>query len=268
MNPKSISIINFVVVLAVIFCNYYFNAIGINGNTVGSLSDQYDNLFTPAGYAFAIWGLIFLSILVQAIFFLIRAFRPEKDQTFIRQIGLRMAFANVLNIAWLFVWLNELTGVSVVIMLAFLITLTAIILRLNMERWDAPLKVLAFVWWPICLYIGWISVATIANISAYLTKTGFTGGPFSEVTWATIMIVVATLLALFMIYTRNMREFGAVVVWALVAIAVRHWGDIPLLQYAALAGSAIILVASMVHASRYKATLPHKKLQQYLADKS
>lgn len=258
MNTKSYSIINLIGVIAVIFFNYYLNTSGINGNTVGSISDKYDSLFTPAGYAFAIWGIIFLAILIQAIFLIVRAFQPEKDQNPITQIGLGIFITNMLNIVWLFAWLHEYTSVSVVIMILLLITLLAVVVRTNMERWDAPLKIIFFIWWPICLYSGWIAVATIANISAWLAKTGWTGG-ISETTWAAIMMIVATLLGLVMIYKRNMREFAMVVVWALVAIAVRHWDTYPVLKYTALVGSVILIIYSTYHASQNKATLPHKK---------
>ena len=258
MNTKGYSILNLIGVIAVIFFNYYLNTGGINGNTMASLSSKYDSLFTPAGYAFSIWGIIFLAILVQAIFLVARSFQPEKDQTPITQIGLGIFFTNMLNIAWLLAWLYEYTSISVVIMIILLITLLAVVVRTNMERWDAPLKIIVFIWWPICLYSGWIAVATIANISAWLGKIGWTGG-ISETTWTTIMIIVATLLGLFMIYKRNMREFAMVIVWALIAIAVRHWDIYPMLKYTALAGSLILIIVSAYHASQNKATLPHKK---------
>lgn len=258
MNAKGFSIVNLIGVIAVVFFNYYFNAVGINGNTMSSLSEKYNSLFTPAGYAFSIWGVIFLALFVQAIFLIVRAFKPEKDQNPISQIGLGIFIANMLNILWVYAWLSESTGVSVAIMVLILITLLSVIVRTNMERWDAPLKIIVFIWWPICLYSGWIAVATIANISAMLVKVGWTGG-IPETTWAVILIVVATLLGAFMIYKRNMREFALVIVWALVAIAVRHWGVYPLLQYAALIGSAVLIIYSGYHASQNKATLPQTK---------
>lgn len=258
MSTKTLSITNLIGVIAVIFFNYYLNAQGINGNTVGSLSDEYSNLFTPAGYAFSIWGIIFLALFVQAIFLVVRAFKPQKDQTPISQIGLGIFLANLLNIGWLIAWLNEYTGMSVVVMLLLLITLLSVVVRTNMERWDAPLKIIAFIWWPICLYSGWIAVATIANISALLAKIGWTGG-IAESTWALIMISVATLLGILMIFKRNMREFSMVIVWALIAIAVRHWGEIPLLQYGSVAGAIVLLGVSSYHASQNLATMPFKK---------
>src|SRR5690606_23994053 len=106
------------------------------------------------------------------------------------------------------------------------ISLIRIILKTNMERWDAPVKIIAFTWWPICLYSGWITVALIANVSAYLTKIGWDGMGLSEVTWTIILIAVTVAINLLMIARRNMREFALVGVWGLVALYVRHKDEI------------------------------------------
>lgn len=253
-SQKVLAIINLVVLLALIFWNYRVNAIGINGNTVGSLSREYENLFTPASYAFSIWGLIFLSLTAQAIYLVKSAFSKGESQ-FIPQMGPFLILANLLNGAWLWFWLTEQTGWSVVIMLGILASLVLVILRLNMERWHAPRFIIGWIWWPICLYSGWIAVATIANFSAYLAKVGWTGG-LDELTWTIIMILVATGLNLWMIYARSMREFALVGVWALVAIALRHWGEIPSLQFSALAGAGLIFLYSSYHGFKNRKSNP------------
>lgn len=171
-SHKIYSILNLIVLAAVVFWNYWVNAKEFNGNTVGSLSDQYQNLFTPAGYAFSIWGIIFIALFAQAIFFIKRAFSHSLNSDFLDQVGPFLILTNIGNGAWLYFWLMEMTGISVLIMLAMLSCLVIIIIRTNMERWDAPRNTIFWLWWPICLYSGWIAVATIANISAYLSKIG------------------------------------------------------------------------------------------------
>ena len=163
---KNYALLNLLIIFGLIIWNYAANALGINGNTVGSLSAEYENLFTPASYAFAIWGLIFIGLFAHGVFQVKRAFFDKKNDQFIEQIGPWLIIANLSNAAWLYFWLNENTGFTVILMLIILISLIMIILRLNMERWDAPLPIIAYVWWPICLYSGWIAVATISNISA------------------------------------------------------------------------------------------------------
>ena len=261
MMKKVYAIANTVVIIALVVWNYYTTTTTINGNTVGSLSAEYDNLFTPAGYAFSIWGLIFLGLIAHGFFQIRRAFSAGEDD-FIMQIGPWLLIANLANIAWVWFWLNEVTWLSVILMLVILVSLLVCIVRLDMELWDAPLYTILFVWWPIAIYSGWIAVATIANISAYLTKIGWDGGPLSEVTWTVILIAVAVAVNLFLIARRNLREFAFVGVWALAAIAVRHWDSIPALQWTAASGAALLLVAGLVHGYRNRWTAPGAKLRR------
>ncbi|MEB2783595.1 hypothetical protein [Algoriphagus persicinus] len=256
-SHKVYAILNLIVLIIVIFWNYWVNAKGLNGNTVSSLSADYENLFTPAGYAFSIWGLIFLALFAQAIFFISRAFSPAKDSDFLSQIGPYLIMANIGNGLWIYMWLMEYTGISVIVMLGILASLVIIILNTNMERWDAPQPIIFWLWWPIALYSGWIAVATITNISAYLAKAGWTGGA-SEVTWVIVMIIVAVILNLFMIATRNLREFASVGVWALIAISVRHWENIPTLQWTALIGAIVLFIAISYHGYQNRTTAPFK----------
>lgn len=258
---KVYAVINFVIVLAVVFWNYYSNTGNINGATVGEISEKYSNLFTPAGYAFAIWGVIFVGLILLTGNQLYIAFKNRDHSESILQIGPWLSIANIGNAAWLWFWLNEEVGMSVLVMLVILLSLIQIIIRTNMERWDAPIKVIAFVWWPICLYSGWIAVATIANIAAYLAKEDWSA-VFTEIQWTVIMISVAGILNLLLIYFRNMREFASVGVWALVAIAVRHWDAIPLLQWTSIIWSLILLLAIMYHGYINRSTNPMQKMKE------
>ncbi|MBB6327162.1 hypothetical protein FHS59_002790 [Algoriphagus iocasae] len=256
-SHKIYATINMIVLVLIIFWNYWVGSKGLNGNTVSSLSSEYQNLFTPAGYAFSIWGIIFLSLFAQAIFFISRAFNPAKDSDFLSQVGPYLIMANIGNGLWLYMWLMENTGLSVVVMLGILTSLVIVILNTNMERWHAPRPIIFWLWWPIALYSGWIAVATIANISAYLAKIGWGTGE-SETTWTIVMIVVAVLLNLFMIVTRNLREFACVGVWALVAIAVRHWDKIPSLQWTALIGAGVLFLAISIYGYQNRKTAPFR----------
>ena len=261
---KKLAVLNLASVILVIAVNYISQAFSFNGTTIGEISARYVNLFTPASYAFAIWGIIFLALLGYGIFQVRRAFFSEKESPFILQTGYWFAMANLLNCFWVFAFVYDYTGLSVLVMFGLLFSLIKIILNTNMERWDAPITTIAFVWWPICLYSGWISVATIANISAYLAKLNWDGGPLSEVSWTIIMIVVAVLLNLVMIWKRNMREFAAVGVWALVAIFVRHQNEFTTIAYTALAGATILFIAMAIHGYQNRKTNPFNKLRARL----
>ena len=145
-------------------------------------------------------------------------------------------------------------------MAGILISLVKIIINTNMERWDAPKEIIAFSWWPICLYSGWITVAAIANIALYLTKIGWNGAFLTEVQWTIVLMVVATLINLVIIYKRNMREFAAVGVWALFAIYIRHQNSMEILAYTALACSAILLSVILFHGYSNRKSNPFFKL--------
>jgi hypothetical protein len=256
---KFLALLNLFSVLLVIGVNYISQAARLNGTTIGEVSQRYDNLFTPASYAFAIWGLIFLGLLAFAVFQVQRAFFSDRAAEFIHQMGYWFFLANVLNSAWVLAFVYDYTGLSVLIMLGILFSLIKVILNTNMERWDAPMATIAFVWWPICLYSGWITVATIANVAAYLTKLGWNGAPLSEISWTLIMIAIATLLNFLMIKTRFMREFAAVGVWALVAICARHWDAYPSIAGTALVGALLLFGYMLWHGFVHRRSNPFFK---------
>src|SRR5690606_880072 len=111
---------------------------------------------------------------------------------------------------------------SVFLMILLLFSLLKIVVNAKMQLHNAPLKKFMFFWWPFCFYSGWISVALIADIAAYLTKIGWNGFGISQTTWTIIVFVVAASIHIFMIWNRNMSAFALVAVWALIAIAVAN----------------------------------------------
>lgn len=236
---RNLAIWNFLSVILTIIVSYFSQAVRLNKNTIGSVSDQYENLFTPAGYAFSIWGLIFIALLAYSIYQIHCAF-SDADSEIVDRTGPWFILANLANTAWVVAWLYEETWLSVILMFVILFSLIMIIWRTKMELWDAPLKVIAFAWWPICFYAGWITVAAIANVAAYLTKIGWKGWILSEEVWTIIMLAVAVIINLLIVYRRNMREFALIGVWGLVAIYVRHVDESEMISYTALAGAAVI----------------------------
>ncbi len=256
MKTKLYATLNFITIITVIFWNYYINTLGINGNTVGSLSDEYANLFTPAGYAFSIWGVIFIALLVHGLYQLNLAFRSTKSDKVIEVIGPWLILANLANCAWLWFWLNEMTGISVLIMLVILTALLTIVFRLGMQVVAEERHVQWYAWIPVSLYSGWITVATIANISAYLAKINWAQG-MNETNWTIVMIFVAACVNLFVLFQRNMQVFAGVGVWALLAISVRHWGEIEVLQWTALMSALFVAAGILYHTFVAKKSVYH-----------
>ncbi|WP_394973906.1 tryptophan-rich sensory protein [uncultured Croceitalea sp.] len=257
---KTLAVANLASVVLVIAVNYISQVLKLNDTTIGEISNRYDNLFTPASYAFAIWGLIFLGLLAYSIFQVKRAFFGNKPSDFIEQTSYWLIITNVLNGFWVLAFVYDFTGLSVIIMLGILFSLVKIILNTNMERWDAPIEIIAFVWWPICIYSGWIAVATIANIAAYLSKIGWDGMFLSQENWTFTMLIVAIVLNLLMIWKRNMREFALVGIWALFAIYVRHKTNYDMIACTAFIGSIILLISIVIHGFLNRKTNPFQKL--------
>lgn len=254
MNKKLLSIFHFVLLILVIYWNYLSNTGFINGKTVGNVSDSLNTLFTPAGFTFAIWGVIYLALIVLGIYLIRKAFSDDHDNI-VESVSYPLMISYVGNATWIWLWLMEYIGASVLVMFVILASLVQLVLKLRMELWDAPTSLIANVWWPIDIYFGWICVATIANISAYLGGMGWTGG-MSETTWAIIAIALAVILTIFLVFTRNMREVAAVVIWALFGIASRHAKEVTEIAQAAQIGIIILAIITSIHAFQNRSTLP------------
>ena len=244
---KVYAVLNLIVVVAVIIWNYFSNTGKINGKTIGEVSDKLDNLFTPAGYAFAIWGLIFIGLIANAIYQLKVAYGNDESKQKDVLTGPWLIIANVANGTWIYCWLNDYTGLSVLVMIVILLSLIRITFLLRLENHTPSREVIMLSWWPNTIYFGWISVALIANISAYLAKIGWADN-VNEVNYTIVMVIVATIVNLAVLYTRNMREFCLVGIWSLIAIAMRS--EISSIYYTALICTGLLAVLTMLHAMK------------------
>ena len=219
---KTLPIANGVALVFTIIINYLSNTGILNGNTMKIISDKYFNYFTPAGYAFSIWGLIYLGLLGFVFYTGRSLFNKEEQHPVHSKIGWWFVLSCVANSLWVVTWLYDYTGASVLIMFVLLGCLLKIIVNTRMELDMHPFRNYLFIFWPFALYSGWISVAFIANIAAYLTKINWSGWGLSEITWTVVMIGIAGLVNILMIRIRNLREYGTVGIWALIAIAVSN----------------------------------------------
>ncbi len=244
---KTLQIANGIALIATIVINYLSNTGVFNGDTMKTISDKYHNYFTPAGYAFSIWGLIYIGLLAFVIYTTSGLFKKVEDEWPVLEIGWWFVISCAANSFWVIAWLYDYTGLSVLLMIILLFSLIKIILNTRMELDDLPFKKIAFVWWPFCLYSGWISVALIADVAAYLTKIKWNRFGISEMAWTLIMILVAGILNLFMTWNRNMREFALAGVWALAAIAVANRSTGKPVVYTALIVAVILLISILIH---------------------
>ncbi len=232
-----------------------------NGITVGEVSAKYETLFTPSGYAFAIWGVIYL-LLIAFVAYQWFAWFKRKEDTELKQTGAWFAVGNLANGFWIAAWLSNQMGLSVLLILVLLFSLIMLTIRLRLETWDAPFRIIAFVWWPICIYLGWIIVATVANISVFLVSIGWQGGFISPEIWSVILIVAATIIYLILIENRNMREAAVVGIWALAAIAVKQWQLNNEIVITALVASVVLFITISAHGYKNRKTSPFEKLKR------
>ncbi len=216
-------------------------------------------MIAPAGYAFAIWGVIYVLLLLFVGYQWYAWLRNREDKA-LKQTGIWFTLGNIANGLWIAAWLNEYLGISVLLIFIQLFSLIMLTLRLRPEIWDAPLRTIVFVWWPICIYLGWI---VVANVATYLVSLNWQGGLLSPPMWTVIMIALAAAIYLLLTFTRNMREAALVGVWAFIAIAVRQWAVHDEIVFAALAGAGVLLIVVLWHGYKNRATSPFKKLSHH-----
>ncbi len=250
---KTLQVANGIAIVATIFINYLSNTGIFNGNTMKTVSDKYHNYFTPASYAFSIWGLIYLGLLGFVFYtgssiFKKNTNKVNSDDDVVLKIGWWFVISCAGNSLWVVAWLYGYIGISVILMIIVLFSLLKIIVNTRMELDFHPLKKYLFIFWPFAIYAGWISVALIADIAAWLTKINWDGFGISQITWTIIVIVIAGLINIFMIWKRNLREFGIVGVWALVAIAVANWDGEKSIVYSSIIIAAVIFINITMHA--------------------
>lgn len=243
---RTLQIANGISLVFTIIFNYVSNTGLFNGKTIGNVSDQYHNLFTPAGYAFSIWGLIYLLMLGFVIYTGRSLFKPEKTEAddFVLKTGWWFVISCVANCLWIVTWLYGYTGLSVAVLALAFVSLLKILLealKYNESSADKWFINIAFQ-----IYAGWLSVALIAAAASWLQKIGWNGWGISESAWTAIMIAIATVIHLYMTWEKNAPVFALVAVWALVAIAVSNQAGDTTVYMVAVGAAAIVLVSSGV----------------------
>lgn len=262
---RILQISNGIVFVITIIINYLSNTSTINNTTIGEVSRNLNSLFTPAGYAFAIWGFIYLLLLGFIIYQGRSLFVKVRNDDFVLKIGWWFVISCLANSAWVFFWLYGYTGLSCVFIFLLLFSLLKIVMNNAMELWDAPISVIVFLWWPFVFYSGWVTVASIANVSSYLTKIEWSGFGMSDEAWTIFMIIIALIINLIVTWTRNMREFALVGAWALIAIAVANYNQEVSIAYVAGIAAFFLIISSLLHGYLNRSTNPLVKLRKFFS---
>ena len=229
-------------VIAVIAVNIIAVALPLNGLNTGEISDRFDIFFVPAGYVFSIWSLIYIGLIAYAIY---QALPGQKENPRLRSMGYLFVFSCLANIIWLFLWHYEVFLFTLVAMLALLLSLIAIYLRLDIGRGQVSTGEKWFVHIPFSIYLGWISVATIANATQLLYYLGWSGWGISPEIWAVIMLAAGVIISAVMSLTRADIAYSLVLVWAYVGIAIEH-ANTSIVANAAWIAAILILVILVI----------------------
>jgi hypothetical protein len=210
--------------VGVLVVNYLANALPLNNLTTGEISDRFDVYFVPAGYVFSIWGVIYLGLIGFSVF---QALPSQQDNPYLRSIGYLYVLSGLFNIAWIFLWHYEVFPLTLVAMVLLLLSLIAIYLRLEVGLSRVPAADRWLVRVPFSIYLGWITVAKIANVTSVLDYLGWNGWGIAPEIWAVIMLIAGGVIASAVSITRGDVAYVAVIVWAFAGITAKH-SDTPL----------------------------------------
>jgi benzodiazapine receptor len=231
-----------IALVATLAVNYLANALPINGQTSAEVANRLPIYFVPANYVFGIWGVIYTLLVGYAVY---QARPSQRENPRLRRVGYLFALSSIANNAWLILFHYEYFLLTMVAMVTVLLSLIGIYLRLDIGR----AKVTGAEKWltnvPFSVYLGWITVATIANASYVLYDANWDGFGLSGAVWAAIMLVVAAAVTLTIIITRRDIAYTAVIVWALVGIVVKHSGT-PLVAVTAALMTAAVIGAALI----------------------
>lgn len=227
-------IANLVLFGLMILMNYLANALPINNKTTGQLSDQLPNLFTPAGLTFSIWGIIYLLLGV----FCVLQFRSQ-NKAMVEVIGWWFALTCLLNAMWILAWHFEILPLSLIIMIGLLVSL--VVINLGIRPFSAGWTKAAF-----GIYLGWICIATIANVTALLVSYGWKGAPFSETSWTIILILIGATIVTLTISRLSNPFIGLAVIWAFSGIMIKRVQDSQSILITAAFAAVFVLIVTVV----------------------
>ena len=238
--------------LAMITMNVLANALPLNGRRTGDVSDAYPSLFTPAGFTFSIWGVIYL-LLGAHVLYQLGLFRDAPDtveqSALLNRVGVLFAISLLANTAWVFAWHYDYIPLSVVLIVMILVCL--VLIATTLRRAHLTGRRSWFIGVPFGVYFGWTTVAVIANITVLLVSLKWDGFGLAESTWAVIIVLVAMAIGTVTMVRNLDVAYGLVLIWAFVGILIRQMsadgfaGRYPAISGAVIASLVIYVVAEV-----------------------
>lgn len=206
-------------VLVTLIVNILANALPLNGQNTGQISDRFNVYFVPAGYVFSIWGLIYIGLIAYAIY---QALPSQRENTRLRATGWWIMLGGIANSAWIFLWHYNQFPLTLVAMLVLLATLIVTYLRLRIRRTTVASGEKWAVHLPFSIYLGWITVATVANITDVLDFIKWDRFGIAPEIWMGIILAAVVVIAAWMNFTRRDVAYAAVILWALAGISIKQ----------------------------------------------
>ncbi|MFX0076920.1 MAG: hypothetical protein ACFE96_15855 [Candidatus Hermodarchaeota archaeon] len=220
-----LQILNLITLIVTIIVNYAAATIPLGLGDTRYISDLYPNLFVPTGLTFSIWGIIYIFLGLFVVYQIRDVFKQEKiEMPFLEKISYLFILSNLGNTTWIFFWHYGLIYLSIVAMIVILLSLIGIYLKLEIGKTKVNTREKWFVQIPFSIYLGWITVATIANVTAVLVSAGVEHeGILAEILTITV-ISVAVLITILILYIRKDYAYSLVVIWAILGIFLKQFG--------------------------------------------
>jgi len=221
MKNKIIKIFAGITYIAMVVVNFLANSLPINNRSTGAISDAYPNLFAPAGITFSIWGLIYLLLGMYIIYQFINLKKEKKKkEDLLKKINILFIITSIANILWIFAWHYDFIGISIIIMAALLISLIKIANILRIKEMTRLEKI--FIHTPFSIYFGWITIATIANITVFLISINWNGFGVSDLIWTNIVLIIGLIIGTLRLHKDKSITYGLVLIWAYLGILFKH----------------------------------------------
>jgi hypothetical protein len=218
-------LLNTILLVLVLVVNYFANALPLYGKTTAELSDALPNLFVPAGITFAIWGIIYLLLIVYT------AWSWRKPAQGLNHSP-ALAASHLLNMLWINCWHLQAIDASLLIMIGMLISLA-----LAGHQAEGTLARIT-----IGVYLGWICIATIANTTAVAVYHGWNGAPLNEVLWTQVIIVIGGIITIGVMQRLKNPYLSLSVIWAFAGIVLKRNVDHPEIVVIAYITMALVFV--------------------------
>jgi len=205
-------------ILVTIVINILANVLPINGLNTGQISDNFNVYFVPAGYVFSIWGIIYIGLIAYAIY---QALPAQRENPRLQATGWWVVLGGLANSMWIFLWHYEQFVGTLGAMLILLATLIAVYLRLGIGQTKVSKGETWAVRVSFSIYLGWITVATVANVTDVLDFVKWNQFGISSVTWMVVVLAAVLVIAGLMNFLRRDVAYALVLLWALAGIAVK-----------------------------------------------